>query len=278
MTHIPLSEDNIGMYDIHPLAERHINREAWSCLSIYGTVENHDNGLELQRKYDSFGKITSENGPLDFPFGFAGGIYDKDTKLTRFGVRDYDSETGRWTSKEPLGFGGSRNFYVYVKNNPVMFRDPTGLILIIVGSQKFQNKVNDMLDRLSKISPYIKCVINNLKGSLITHIITSDNYNHTKVSRSDVLNNIPTNATIYLLPNFDIFHILHELWHAYSANNGIRSQEGFQMKDFSSGEEGHAIDFTNIIRDPFEYRTEHSGVDISEFFTKEYKNCKCIKE
>jgi hypothetical protein len=87
MTHIPLSEDNIGMYDIHPLAERHINREAWSCLSIYGTVENHDNGLELQRKYDSFGKITSENGSLDLPFGFAGGIWDKDTKLTRFGVR-----------------------------------------------------------------------------------------------------------------------------------------------------------------------------------------------
>ncbi len=29
------------------------------------------------------------------PFGFAGGLYDLDTKLTRFGARDYDAETSR---------------------------------------------------------------------------------------------------------------------------------------------------------------------------------------
>jgi len=29
------------------------------------------------------------------PFGFAGGLYDRDTNLVRFGARDYDPETGR---------------------------------------------------------------------------------------------------------------------------------------------------------------------------------------
>jgi RHS repeat-associated protein len=81
----------------------------------------------LQMKYDSFGNIIEQNGNFEIPFRFAGGLYDKDTKLTRFGVRDYDSETGRWTSKEPLGFDGARNFYVYAGNDGVNFVDLDGL-------------------------------------------------------------------------------------------------------------------------------------------------------
>jgi hypothetical protein len=33
---------------------------------------------------------------------------------------------GRWTSKEPLGFNGSDNFYVYAENDPVNYVDPDG--------------------------------------------------------------------------------------------------------------------------------------------------------
>jgi uncharacterized protein RhaS with RHS repeats len=50
-----------------------------------------------------------------------------DTKLIRFGVRDYDPEVGRWTTKDPLLFRGSRaNLYVYVENDPVNKIDPRG--------------------------------------------------------------------------------------------------------------------------------------------------------
>lgn len=63
------------------------------------------------------------------PFGFAGGIYDQQTKLTRFGARDYDAETGRWTAKDPIRFdGGDTNLMAYVGNNPVNRTDPLGLI------------------------------------------------------------------------------------------------------------------------------------------------------
>jgi RHS repeat-associated protein len=54
-------------------------------------------------------------------------VYDADTKLVRFGARDYDAETGRWTSKDPIRFAGGRNLYVYVANDPVNYRDPRGL-------------------------------------------------------------------------------------------------------------------------------------------------------
>ena len=59
---------------------------------------------------------------------FAGGLYDQHTKLTRFGARDYDAFTGRWTSKDPIGFaGGDVNLYGYVLNDPVNWVDINGL-------------------------------------------------------------------------------------------------------------------------------------------------------
>jgi hypothetical protein len=45
----------------------------------------------------------------------------------RFGVRDYDAETGRWTAKDPIGFlGGDTNHYGYVFNDPINLIDETG--------------------------------------------------------------------------------------------------------------------------------------------------------
>jgi RHS repeat-associated protein len=78
--------------------------------------------------YDTFGSPTLVTGTESVqPFGFAGGLYDADTGLVRFGARDYDAWTGRWTAKDPsLWRGGSTNIYAYVDNDPVNFIDPTG--------------------------------------------------------------------------------------------------------------------------------------------------------
>ena len=41
--------------------------------------------------YDSFGNIISESDPtFEIPFGFAGGLHDRDTGLVRFGYQDKD--------------------------------------------------------------------------------------------------------------------------------------------------------------------------------------------
>jgi len=82
-----------------------------------------------QLSYDEFGNVLSDTNPGFQPFGFAGGIYDADTKLTRFGARDYDVETGRWTAKDPIEFaGGDTNLYGYVLGDPVNFIDRNGLL------------------------------------------------------------------------------------------------------------------------------------------------------
>ena len=79
--------------------------------------------------YDEYGRVEGASGAWSVqPFGYAGGLYDPDTGLVRFGARDYDPETGRWTAKDPIGFGGGdTNLYAYAGGDPINFIDPTGL-------------------------------------------------------------------------------------------------------------------------------------------------------
>jgi len=88
--------------------------------------------------YDAWGVVTSDSSPGFQPFGFAGGLYDGDTRLTRFGARDYDAETGRWMSPEPLRrvtsflvsesvSGTGLSAYLYAANSPGHSIDTNGL-------------------------------------------------------------------------------------------------------------------------------------------------------
>ncbi|HEX6131882.1 MAG TPA: RHS repeat-associated core domain-containing protein, partial [Actinomycetota bacterium] len=92
-------------------------------------VVNAATGAVAQRlDYDAFGNVTLDTNPGFQPFGFAGGLHDPDTGLVRFGARDYDPETGRFTTRDPVGFaGGSTNLYTYAGNDPVNGNDPLGL-------------------------------------------------------------------------------------------------------------------------------------------------------
>jgi len=90
-------------------------------------VDIATNTVIQQMNYDVWGKVIQDSNPGFQPFGYAGGLYDRDTKLVRFGARDYDAETGRWTAKDPIGFaGGDTNLYGYVVNDPVNWVDPLG--------------------------------------------------------------------------------------------------------------------------------------------------------
>jgi len=92
-------------------------------------VLDSSGGIVKTVEYDSFGNVIADsNSAFAVPFGFAGGLYDADTGLTRFGYRDYDADVGRWTAKDPIGFeGGDTDLYGYVVGDPVNGVDPVGL-------------------------------------------------------------------------------------------------------------------------------------------------------
>ncbi|MBK7579049.1 MAG: RHS domain-containing protein [Myxococcales bacterium] len=79
--------------------------------------------------FDAWGNRTVQSGTADFlPFGFAGGMLDAETGLTRFGARDYDPAVGRWVSKDPIRFRSNEfSLYAYAMNDPVNHTDRTGL-------------------------------------------------------------------------------------------------------------------------------------------------------
>jgi RHS repeat-associated protein len=91
-------------------------------------VVNVANAIDVpfSASYSSFGEPTG-TGLEWMPFGFAGGLFDQDTSIVRFGARDYDPLTGRWISKDPIRFEAvGSNLFVYSSNDPVNFTDPGG--------------------------------------------------------------------------------------------------------------------------------------------------------
>ncbi len=92
-------------------------------------ISDTNHNIIKEITYDTYGNILSDtNTNLNIPFGFAGGLHDKDTNLVHFGYREYDPHTGKWTAKDPIDFsGGDSNLYGYVLQDPVNLVDPEGL-------------------------------------------------------------------------------------------------------------------------------------------------------
>ena len=107
--------------------------------SVRLVVNSQTGAIAQQLSYDEFGVVLQDSNPGFQPFGFAGGLFDTDTGLVRFGARDYDAHTGRWTSKDPIRFGGGdSNLYGHVLGDPVNLIDPTGeFAQVILGRALF---------------------------------------------------------------------------------------------------------------------------------------------
>ena len=93
---------------------------------------NSSGSVVTRYEYDAFGSVRSESpsGDTRNKNKFVGGhgiVDDSDeTGLVYMRARYYDSETGRFISRDPIGTAGGLNLYCYVDNNPIRYNDPTG--------------------------------------------------------------------------------------------------------------------------------------------------------
>ncbi len=93
--------------------------EAGNLLSEYRYITDHlgsvlmlidieTNAIVQEIEYDAWGNVLNDTNPGFQPFYYAGGVYDQTTKLTKFGYRDYQAETGRFVQSDPIGLSPGR--------------------------------------------------------------------------------------------------------------------------------------------------------------------------
>lgn len=77
--------------------------------------------------YEPYGKRTRTEGNLDVDAGFTGHYVHQATGFYLTPTRLYDSESGRWLSRDPIAESGGLNLYAYCGNAPINAADPLGL-------------------------------------------------------------------------------------------------------------------------------------------------------
>jgi RHS repeat-associated protein len=81
--------------------------------------------LEDRYEYDAFGKPYKGDFNNGVNLGYTGKPYDAVTGLYNYGYRDYQPETARFTTVDPVRDGS--NWFAYVNNDPVNYVDLWGL-------------------------------------------------------------------------------------------------------------------------------------------------------
>jgi len=109
------------------------------------TIALTDNSGSITDKYayDDFGRIVNQVGTSENPFKYVGryGVMDEGNGLYFMRARYYDATVGRFLQKDPIGFEGGINLYVYVGNNSVNWIDPLGLWTLLVDVSANRNNV-----------------------------------------------------------------------------------------------------------------------------------------
>ncbi len=104
-----------------------------SALKNADVQTSSSGAVASSRVYDAFGNDLLVTGSWKSPFGYAGQFgyqQDVDTGFKLLGHRYYDSDTGRFLTRDPIKDG--RNWYGYCENDPVRQFDSDGYLPIIV--------------------------------------------------------------------------------------------------------------------------------------------------
>ncbi len=92
------------------------------------SIVDESGKLQAVEEHDAWGGLLSTSDPsFELSIGFAGGIENAATGLVRFGSRDYEVASGRWTTRDRSGLlGGEVNLYLYSFSDPINYRDRDG--------------------------------------------------------------------------------------------------------------------------------------------------------
>jgi RHS repeat-associated protein len=109
--------------------------------SIRVTV-NSSGAIDSYNDFDPFGMAMESRNSVssaDARYKFTGKERDAETNYDYFGARYYDGRIGRWMQVDPLAEKYSAwSPYTYVRDNPLLRLDPTGLTDIVIHIYRLQ--------------------------------------------------------------------------------------------------------------------------------------------
>jgi RHS repeat-associated protein len=85
------------------------------------------NAIRARYDYDPYGYRFKLSGDLDAEFGYTGFYFHQPSGLNLAAYRAYDSVTGKWINRDPIGERVGLNLYMYVSNDPINRTDRLGL-------------------------------------------------------------------------------------------------------------------------------------------------------
>jgi RHS repeat-associated protein len=93
-------------------------------------------GVRVERQVpseDPYGRTTKVSGSLEASFQYAGYYQHAPSGLNFTLYRAFDTNSGRWLSRDPLSERVGLNLYRYCDDNALSNADPLGLITISIG-------------------------------------------------------------------------------------------------------------------------------------------------
>jgi RHS repeat-associated protein len=119
-------------YDLH---------DALGSVIAQVSLDEDEPQVVWAAQYDAYGKKLAKTSETSSPYqwgGASGYYFDKDVGMILMGLRWYDVETGRFLTRDPIGFSaGDSNFFRPMGNNPANAVDPWGLDVFLVYATKY---------------------------------------------------------------------------------------------------------------------------------------------
>jgi RHS repeat-associated protein len=96
-------------------------------LGSVAAIADSAGSVVQEYRYSAFGEIAEQSGGVESAFGFTARERGDASGMWYFRLRYYNSQLGRFLSRDPLGPAADMNTYRYASNNPINALDLLGL-------------------------------------------------------------------------------------------------------------------------------------------------------
>jgi RHS repeat-associated protein len=116
-----------------------------------GSIREMSDGagsLRARYDFDPYGRRTKVSGNLESEFAFTSHHYHPASGLHLTLFRGYDSDTGRWLNRDPIGEDGGLNLYEFVGGDPLNWIDTAGLSKVKVNGEVWHTPIQGDRDHV----------------------------------------------------------------------------------------------------------------------------------